>query len=80
MELAHTVTEVLAQPIAKPDELAQFLGRSIGQPAGRRAFLRGEARNPHRIDGIGLGALQVLASEAARPQRVQQRDGKAGRD
>jgi hypothetical protein len=80
MELAHTVAEVLAQAIAELDELAQFLRRSVGQPAGGRPLLRGEARNPHRIDRIGLGPLQVLPGEAPRPQRVQQRDGEAGRD
>jgi hypothetical protein len=80
VQLPHTVTEVLAQPIAEPDELTQFLRRAIGQTAGRRPFLRGEARDPHRIDGVGLGPLQVLTGEAARPQRVQQRDGEAGRD
>jgi hypothetical protein len=79
VQLPHPVTEVLAQPVAEPNELAQFLRRAIGQPTGRRPFLRGEARDPHRIDGVGLGPLQVLAGEAARPQRVQQRHGEAGR-
>jgi hypothetical protein len=54
VELAHPVPKVLAQPIAKPDQLAQFLRRPIGQPAGRRLFLRGDARDPHCIDGVGL--------------------------
>jgi hypothetical protein len=50
VHLPHPVPEVLAQPIAEPDELPQFLHRAIGQPAGRRPFLRREARDPHRID------------------------------
>jgi hypothetical protein len=80
VQLPHPIPEVLAQPIAEPDELPQFLDRAIGQPAGRRPFLRREARDPHRIDRVGLRALQVLAGEAACPQRVQQCDGEAGRD
>jgi hypothetical protein len=65
--LAHTVPEVLAQPIAEPDELAQFLCRAIGQPAGRRPFLRGEARDPHRIAGVGL--VRCRSSPASRRVR-----------
>ena len=80
VQLPHPVPKVLAQPIAEPHQLAQFLRRSIGQPAGWRPLLRGEPRDPHRIDRIGLSPLQVLAREAPRPQRVQQRHGEAGRD
>jgi hypothetical protein len=79
VRLPHPIPEVLPQPIAEAHELAQFLRRAIGQPAGRWALLRGEARDPHRIDRVALGALQVLAGRAARPQRVHQRDREAAR-
>jgi hypothetical protein len=38
VQLPHPVTEVLPQAIVEPDQLAQFLGRAIGQPAGRGRF------------------------------------------
>jgi hypothetical protein len=79
VQLPHPVPKVLPQTIAEPDQLAQLLRRLIRQPAGRRPFLRGEARNPQRIDGVGRGSLQVFSGEAACPQRVQQRHGEAGR-
>src|SRR4029450_4139637 len=80
VELAHTVAEVLAPAVAKPDELAQFFRRSIRQPTGRWTLLGGEARDPHRIDRIGLGPVQTPPGEAAPPHRVQQADGKTSRD
>jgi hypothetical protein len=52
VQLPHPVPKVLPQTIAEPDQLAQLLRRLIRQPAGRRPFLRGEARNPHRIDRV----------------------------
>jgi hypothetical protein len=63
-ELAHTVAKILDQAIAEPHELAQLLGGPIRQAARRRALLGGEAGDPQGIDGIGLRALQLLASEA----------------
>jgi hypothetical protein len=46
VQLPHPVPEVLPQAIAEPDQLAQFLRRAIGQPAGRGPLLRGEPRDP----------------------------------
>ena len=60
MQLAHAIAEVLQQPLAQAHELAQLLGRRIGQAGGRRALLGGEAGDAERIDGVGLGALEIL--------------------
>ncbi|HEV2874762.1 MAG TPA: hypothetical protein VGW14_06400 [Thermoleophilaceae bacterium] len=80
MELAHPVVEVLAQPVAVADELAQGLGLGVVQPRGHRALLEGKPREARRVDGVGLGPLQPGLLEAARGKGVDQRHVMPGRD
>jgi hypothetical protein len=49
--------------------------RSRALPCGVRPLLRSEPRDANSVDRVGLGALQVLAGEAARAQRVDQSNG-----
>jgi hypothetical protein len=65
VQLPGAVAEVLHEPVAQPDELAQVLGRGLGQPRRRRPLLGGEAGDAERVDRVGLGAFEVLAGEAS---------------
>jgi hypothetical protein len=77
VKLAHAITEVLHQPVTQANELAQLLGGGVGQPRGRGALLCGEAGDAQGVDGVGLGALQILAGEAMGAQRIEQRHREA---
>ena len=79
MQLPNAVPEVLHEPVPQPDELAQLQGRPVGQPGRHRPLLSREASDAGRVDGVGLGPLEILAGEAARPQRVEQGHGEACR-
>ena len=61
------------------DQFAQLVGGDIRQPGHGRALLGAEAGNAQHVDGIGLGALQILAGKAAGAQRIEQRDRVAAR-
>ena len=61
VELAHAVVEILAQPVAVPDQLAQGLGDRVVQVGGRRALLEGEAGEAGGVDGVGLGPLEAAS-------------------
>jgi hypothetical protein len=65
VQLTHPVVEVLAQPVAVADELAQALGGLVVQPGGDGALLEGEAGEPLGVDRVGLGALEARILEAA---------------
>ena len=85
MQLAHPVVEVLAQPVAVADELAQALGRRVVQPGGRGTLLEGEPREALGVDRVGLGALEARVLEAPGGERVQERhvmpgDGQHGEE
>ncbi len=77
VKLAHAITEVLHQSVTQANELAQLLGGGVGQPRGRGALLCGEAGDAQGVDGVGLGALQILAGEAMGAQRIEQRHREA---
>ena len=63
VQLPHAIAEVLQQPLPQAHQFAQLFGRGIGQPGGRGLFLGGEAGEAERINGIGLGALQILLAK-----------------
>ena len=77
MQLADAIPEVLDQAVPEPDELAELLGRGVGELGGRWALLGPEAGQAEGIDGIGLRPLQVLAGEPMRAQWIDQRHGDA---
>ena len=56
VQLPHAIAEVLEQPLAQPDELAQFLGEGIGQGRGGGPLLGREAGDAQGVDSVGLGA------------------------
>ena len=74
MQLADAVVEVLAQPVAMADQLAQGLGDLVVQMGGFGALLEGEAGEAVGVDGVGLGALEAAVLEAPGDERVEQRD------
>ena len=73
MELTDTVAEVGDQAVAMADQFAQLVGGGIRQPGRGRPLLGAETGNAERVDGVGLGALQILAGEAPGAQRIEQR-------
>ena len=73
MELTDTVAEVGDQAVTMADQFAQFVGGGIRQPGRGRPLLGAETGNAQRVDGVGLGALQIFAGEAPGPQRIEQR-------
>ncbi len=79
VQLADAVVEILAQPVAVADQLAQSLGDLVVQVGGGRALLEGQAGEAGGIDGVGLGAFEAGLLEAAGDQRVEERHVMAGR-
>ena len=79
MQLAHAIAEVLQQPLAQVHQLAQLLGYGVGNASARRPFLRCEPGDAKRVDGVGLGALEILGGEAMGAQRIDQGHGKTSR-
>ena len=79
VQLAQAVADVLHQTIAQPDQLTQLLCGAVGQPRRGGAFLGGEARDAAGVDGVGLGARELLVGKPPRAQRIEQGDGEAAR-
>jgi hypothetical protein len=73
MKLPEAVAEVSDQTVAMADQFAQLVG-GIRQPGHGGTLLGTEAGNTQRVDGIGLGALQILTGKAPGAQRIEQRD------
>ncbi len=73
MQLADAVVEVLAQPVAVADQLAQALGDLIVQPGRRGALFEAEAGEAVGVDGVGLGAFEAAVLEAPCNERIEQR-------
>src|SRR5262249_11254733 len=73
-KLANPVVEVLLEPVAETNQLTQLLGHGVRQAARCRPLLSSEARDAEGINCIGLGALEILSSEAVSPQWIEQRD------
>lgn len=74
MELADAVVEVLAQPVAVADHLAQALGDLVVQPGRRGALFEAEAGEPVGVDGVGFGAFEAAVLEAPCNERVEECD------
>ena len=63
--------------VAQPHQLAQLLRGLVGDGDGRRTLLAKKACDADSVDGVGLGALQVLFGEAARAQWIDEHDAEA---
>ena len=66
MQLAHPVVEVLPQPVAMADQLAQVLGRLVVQPGGRGALLEAERARPR----ASIASVLVRSRLASWKRRV----------
>ena len=74
MQLADPIAEILPQPVAMADELAQGLGRLVVQPSWCGPLLECQTREAGGVDRVGLGAFETGILEAPGEQRVEQRD------
>lgn len=78
MQLTHPVIQVLAQPVAVADQLAQALGDLVVQPGRRGALFEAETGEAMGVDGVGLGAFKAAVLKALGDERIEQRDLVAG--
>ena len=59
MELTHPVVEVLPDPVAMADQLAQLLAGDLVVQGGGGPLLHAEAGEADRVDTVGFGAVEV---------------------
>lgn len=71
-ELADAVAEVGDQTVAVVDQLPQLVAGRARQPCRGRPLLVRKAGDAERVDGGGVGALQIAFGDAPRSQRVEQ--------
>jgi hypothetical protein len=72
MQLTPAITVVLGEPVEEANELPELIARFVNGRGGGRAFLDGEASDAERIEGVGLGAPQVLLVEALCAERIKE--------
>jgi hypothetical protein len=77
VELPQAVTEVLSQAFVEVDELAEFFGGGVAVVEEGRALLGGEAGEEQGIHRVGLGAVEVLLSEALGAEGIDHGDAEA---
>lgn len=74
MKLPYLVAHLLRAAVSELDELAQLERRLVGQAGRKWLLLRSEASQLHRVDGVRLGSRELLLREAARTQRIDERE------
>ena len=79
MQLADPIVEILPQPVAMADQLAQNLGRLVVQPGWCGPLLECQTREAGGVDRVRLGAFETGILEAPGEQWVEQRDPVPGR-
>ena len=79
MQLADPIVEILPQPVAMADQLAQNLGRLVVHPGWCGPLLECQTREAGGVDRVCLGVFETGILQAPGEQWVEQRDLVPGR-